>query len=197
MMRAKFFATPVFTLAALGALAALPAHAADTAAAATTTSDVGGTTLYSSWNIVQNTTKSPVHKTLIKAVSAAGLVDTLSGAGPFTLFAPTDKAFGRVPAEMTAWLMNPANRDALAKVVKFHLVPGRITAAQLYKKIEAGGGTATLTTVGGGTLTFTEVQGNIKVEGTQGSTGFVTTPDVEQSNGMMHVINGVLMPKLG
>lgn len=196
MKCAKLFATPVFTLAALAATAALPVHAADTAAAATT-SEVGGTTLYSNWNIVQNTTKSPLHKTLIKAVSAAGLVDTLSAAGPFTLFAPTDKAFGRVPAKMTAWLMNPHNRDALGKVVKYHVVPGRITAAQLYKKIEAGGGTATLTTVGGGTLTFTEVQGNIKVEGTQGSTGFVTTPDVEQSNGMMHVINGVLMPKLG
>ena len=102
-----------------------------------------------------------------------------------------------VPPSMTDWLMNPANTASLAKVLSYHVVPGRVTAEDLYAKIKAGGGKATLTTVAGETLSFTEVQGNIKVDGTQGSSGYVTQSDVEQSSGMVHVINGVLMPTLG
>lgn len=195
MIRAKLFATP-FYATALFAMAALPGQAAAQQSDAVTTSEVGGVTLYSNWNIVQNVTKSPVHKTLIKAISAAGMVDELSASGPFTLFAPTDKAFAAIP-KMTGWLMTPANSATLAEVLKFHVVPGRLSASDLYKKIKAGGGTAVLTTIAGEDLKLTEVQGNIRIEGTQGSVGFITGNDVEQANGMIHVINGVLMPTLG
>ncbi len=198
MQTAKLFALPLFALASLGTATLSPALAADEVAAPdVSSSEVGGATLYSNWNIVQNATKSPLHHTLVMAIAAVGLVDKLSAEGPFTVFAPTDKAFAAVPAPMTEWLMNPANSDALAKTLSFHVVPGRISAADLYKKIQAGNGSATLTTVAGESLTFSEVQGNIKVEGTQGSTGYITQQDIEQSNGMMHVINGVLMPTLG
>lgn len=193
MNRAKHFAVPflaTFCLAVAG-----PASGQQSQKVVTT-SEIGGTTLYSNWNIVQNATKSPLHKTLVKAISAVGLVDDLSATGPFTVFAPTDKAFAAIP-KMTGWLMNPANSAALSAVLNFHVVPGRLTAADLYKKIKAGGGSAVLTTVAGEDLKLSEVQGNIKIEGTQGSVGFVTETDVEQSNGMIHVINGVLMPTLG
>ncbi len=193
MTRAKHFAVPF--LATLSLAIAWPASAQQSQGAVTT-SEIAGTTLYSNWNIVQNATKSPLHKTLVKAISAAGLVDELSATGPFTVFAPTDKAFAAIP-KMTGWLMNPANSAALADVLNFHVVPGRLTAADLYKKIKAGGGSAVLNTVAGEDLKLSEVQGNIKIEGTQGSVGFVTETDVEQSNGMIHVINGVLMPTLG
>ena len=149
-----------------------------------------------SWNIVQNATKSPEHTTLVQALTAAGLTETLSGAGPFTVFAPTDQAFAAVPQPMTAYLMDPGNKAALAQVLTYHVVPGAITSADLYAKIKAGGGKATLTTVEGQPLTFTEVSGNIKVDGTQGSSGYVTKADVAQSNGMIHILNGVLMPEL-
>lgn len=196
MTRVKRFATP-FLATALFGMTLLPGAAiGQEAQPQVTTSEVGGATLYSNWNIVQNATKSPLHKTLIKAISSAGLVEELSAPGPFTLFAPTDKAFAAIP-KMSGWLMNPANSAALVEVLNFHVVPGRLTAADLYKKIKAGGGSAVLTTVAGEDLKLTEVQGNIKIEGTQGSVGFVTETDVEQSNGMIHVINGVLMPTLG
>lgn len=196
MIRAKLFAVPIFALAALYT-ATVPVQAGEqTVQADATTSEVGGETLYPNWNIVQNATQSPLHRTLAKAISGAGLVDELSGAGPFTLFAPTDKAFAAVP-KMTKWLLKPANSGALATVLNYHVVPGRLTAEDMYKKIETGGGKALLTTVEGETLILTEVQGNIKIEGTQGSLGFVTQADVEQSNGMIHIINGVLMPTLG
>lgn len=193
MTRAKLFAVPFI---ATVCLAVTGPASGQQSQKSVTTSEIGGTTLYSNWNIVQNATKSPLHKTLVKAISAAGLVDDLSATGPFTVFAPTDKAFAAIP-KMTGWLMNPANSAALADVLNFHVVPGRLTAADLYKKIKAGGGSAVLTTVAGEDLKLTEVQGNIKIEGTQGSVGFVTETDVEQSNGMIHVINGVLMPTLG
>ncbi len=195
MMRAKHFATPFLATALFGMSVVPGAASGQEAPSQATTSEVGGATLYSNWNIVQNATKSPLHTTLIKAISTAGLVDELSAPGPFTLFAPTDKAFAAIP-KMTGGLMNPANSEALAAVVNFHVVPGRLTSADLYKKIKAGGGTAVLTTVADEELKLTEVQGNIKIEGTQGSVGFITEPDVEQSNGMVHVVNGVLMPSL-
>lgn len=194
MMRAKHFATP-FLATLFGITLMSGAASGQETRPQATTSEVGGATLYSNWNIVQNTTKSPLHTMLIKAISMAGLVDELSAPGPFTLFAPTDKAFAAIP-KITGWLMKPANSESLVEVLNFHVVPGRLTSADLYTKIKAGGGTAVLTTVAGEALKLSEVQGNIKVEGTQGSVGFVTVPDVEQSNGMVHVVNGVLMPQL-
>ncbi|WP_447762306.1 fasciclin domain-containing protein [Sphingopyxis panaciterrae] len=173
------------------------AHAADGDAASTAAeADAAASAMQDGWNIVQNATSSPEHKTLVQAITAAGLAETLSAAGPFTVFAPTDQAFSAVPPPMTAYLMDPLNKDNLAKVVNYHVVPGLVTATDLYAKIKAGGGKATLTTVEGEPLTFTEVQGNIKVDGTQGSSGYVTQADVAQSNGVIHVLNGVLIPTL-
>ncbi|WP_428629614.1 fasciclin domain-containing protein [Sphingopyxis sp.] len=176
-----------------------PAHARaaeDASEATVAEAEAASGAMVESWNIVQNATKSPEHKTLVQAITAAGLTETLSGAGPFTVFAPTDQAFAAVPQSMTSYLMAPANQASLAQVLTYHVVPGRVTSADLFAKIKAGGGKATLTTVEGQPLTFTEVSGNIKVDGTQGSTGYVTKADLAQSNGVIHILNGVLMPTL-
>lgn len=197
MLRAKFFAVPLFALTAAAMVASAHARAADEGAVATTAeAEAAAGAMVESWNIVQNATKSPEHTTLVQALTAAGLTETLSGTGPFTVFAPTDQAFAAVPRPMTAYLMDPGNKAALAQVLTYHVVPGAVTSADLYAKIKAGGGKATLTTVEGQPLTFTEVSGNIKVDGTQGSSGYVTQADVAQSNGMIHILNGVLMPEL-
>lgn len=195
-MRAKFFALPLFALSAATMIAPAHARAADEAEATVAEAEAASGAMVDSWNIVQNATKSPEHKTLVQALTAAGLTETLSGAGPFTVFAPTDQAFAAVPQPMTAYLMDPVNKPALAQVLTYHVVPGAITSADLYAKIKAGGGKATLTTVEGQPLTFTEVSGNIKVDGTQGSSGYVTQADVAQSNGMIHILNGVLIPEI-
>lgn len=200
MLRAKFFAVPFLSLTAAMMVAPVQAHAADevtdAAEATAAEAEAAAGAMVDSWNIVQNATKSPEHKTLSQAIAAAGLVDDLSGQGPFTVFAPTDQAFSAVPKPMTDYLMDPLNKPALAQVLTYHVVPGRITSTDLYAKIKAGGGKATMTTVEGQTLTFSEVQGNIKVDGKQGSSGYITQTDVAQSNGMMHVLNGVLMPEI-
>lgn len=210
MLSAKLFATPLFVLATLSPVyaqetaapadAAAPAEApADAAApveAAPVASAAPAAPAQPSGIALEIGTKSPDHKTLASALTSAGVSDKLAAA-PFTIFAPTDQAFAAVPASMSQWLMDPNNSKSLAKVLTYHVVPGRITSADLYAKIKAGGGKATLTTVEGETLTFSEVEGNIKVDGTQGSSGYITQPDVEQSNGAVHVINGVLMPTLG
>jgi uncharacterized surface protein with fasciclin (FAS1) repeats len=203
MLPAKLFASSLLALAALspvyaqeiepptpGTPSEAPVEATppvEAAAAAAPAQPTG---------IAAEVAAKPDHKTLATALTAAGVSDKLAGQ-PFTLFAPTDQAFAAVPQTMTQWLMAPNNKEALAKVLTYHVVPGRVTAEDLYAKIKAGGGKATLATVEGETLTFTEVQGNIKVDGTQGSSGFITQPDVEQSNGNIHVINGVLIPTLG
>jgi len=196
MLRAKFFAVPVLaiTAAALAvpALARTDEEAASTAAEA----DAAAESMEGSWNIVQNTTNSPEHKTLAQALTAAGLAGTLSGAGPFTVFAPTDAAFAAVPQPMTDYIMSPDNKWALEQVLAYHVVPGKVSAEDLYAKIKAGGGKAVLKTVEGQEISFTEVQGNIRVEGTMGSSGYVTQADVAQSNGTVHVLNGVLIPTI-
>lgn len=163
---------------------------------AVTTAKVGGATMYSNRTIVDNAVNSPVHKTLVQLVTAAGLVDTLKSAGPFTVFAPTDKAFAAIPKTMTDYLANPVNKATLTKVLTYHVVPGRVTSKDLFAKIKAGGGKTTLTTVQGEQLTFIQTRGNIKIDGMSGSTGYITTADVMQSNGVIHVVNGVLVPTL-
>ena len=134
--------------------------------------------------------------TLVAAVKQAQLVDTLSGPGPFTVFAPTDEAFSRVPQSMLNSLMMDSNRAALQKVLTYHVVPGRITAADLMQRIRAGNGTATLTTVEGEPLTFAMQGGNVMIKGMNNSSATVTQADVMQSNGVIHVINGVLTPSM-
>lgn len=213
MLRAKLFATPLIALTAAGlspafaqetpapADTAAPAEAevaADAAVDVAAPEDAAADAAAPAerTGIALEIGTKPDHKTLANALTAAGVSEKLAGQ-PFTIFAPTDQAFAAVPQPMTDWLMNPNNTESLAKVLTYHVVPGRVTAEDLFAKIKAGGGKATLATVEGETLTFTEVQGNIKVDGTQGSSGFITQPDVEQSNGNIHVINGVLMPTLG
>ncbi len=201
MSSAKLFATPLLALATLSPVyaqdTAAPAESADVAVDAAAPAEAAAPAATAQpTGIALEIAAKPDHKTLASALTAAGVSEKLAGQ-PFTLFAPTDQAFAAVPQPMTDWLMNPSNTESLAKVLTYHVVPGSVTSEDLFAKIKAGGGKATLTTVEGETLTFTEVQGNIKVDGTQGSSGFITQPDVEQSNGNIHVINGVLMPTLG
>lgn len=144
--------------------------------------------------IVATAASSPVHTTLVAAVTAAGLADTLSGAGPFTVFAPTDDAFARLPAGTVDTLLQAANRSQLQAVLTYHVVPGRITAAELTRLIQAGGGSARLTTAQGGTLTA-RMQGNgIVVVDARGGSARVTQADLMQSNGVIHVTDAVSLP---
>ena len=157
---------------------------------------VGGIAMDASKDIVTNASAAPNLSTLVAAVKAADLVATLQGAGPFTVFAPTDDAFGKLPAGAVDGLLKPEAKADLAGVLTYHVVSGNVDAATLLQQIEAGGGTATLTTVQGGTLTATpDGAGGITLTDAKGGTAKVTTADVRQSNGVVHVIDGVLMPK--
>ena len=157
---------------------------------------VDGAAMYASKNIVENAMESPIHTTLVAAVKQAQLVDTLMGPGPFTVFAPTDEAFSRVPQATLNAVMMDENRPLLQKVLTYHVVPGRVTSADLVKLIREGGGKAMVTTVEGGQLTFTLKDGNVMIMGKNGSSAWVTQADVMQSNGVIHVVNGVLMPAM-
>ena len=147
--------------------------------------DVGGAPMYPTKTIVENAVNSPIHKTLVAAVEAAGLVDTLNSPGPFTVFAPTDDAFARLPAGTV---------ETLVKILTYHVVPGRISSKQLMRMIKKGHGKATLKTVQGEDLTATMSGGHIMLTDAKGGTATVTTADVFQSNGVIHVIDTVLMP---
>jgi len=157
---------------------------------------VGGAAMYPTQTIVQNAVNSPIHTTLVQLVQAADLVDTLNGAGPFTVFAPTDEAFGRVPSATVTMLTQPQNKAALQSVLTYHVVPGRVTAAQLMQMIRDGGGSASIRTVNGQNLTATMEGSYVKLTGMGGSTAYVSQADVMQSNGVIHVVNGVLTPNL-
>ncbi|GAA3792726.1 fasciclin domain-containing protein [Qipengyuania pelagi] len=157
---------------------------------------VGGAAMYPNRTIVQNASAASNLTTLVAAVKAAGLVDTLSGPGPFTVFAPTNAAFEKVPAATRASLMQPANRAQLRSVLTYHVVPGTLTAADLMQRIRAGNGTATLTTVQGQTLRLSMMGNQIMINGQAGSSAHVTQGDVRQSNGIVHVIDGVLTPSM-
>ncbi len=156
--------------------------------------DVGGAAMYANKNIVENAVNSPDHTTLVAAVKAAGLVSTLEGPGPFTVFAPTNEAFDKLPAGTVDTLLKPENKDELVKVLTYHVVPGRLTVRDLTKRIKAGGGSAKLKTVEGGTLTATLRGGRIMLADEKGGMAAVTIPDVIQSNGVIQVINRVLLP---
>jgi uncharacterized surface protein with fasciclin (FAS1) repeats len=156
--------------------------------------DVGGAAMYANKTIVENAVNSPIHKTLVAAVKAAGLVDTLNSPGPFTVFAPTDDAFAKLPAGTVETLVKPENKDTLVKILTYHVVPGRITSKELMRMIRKGGGKATLKTVQGEDLTATTSGGKVMLTDAKGGTATVTTADVFQSNGVIHVIDTVLMP---
>lgn len=154
---------------------------------------VGGAAMYQSQTIVQNAMNSPEHTTLVAAVKAAGLVDTLSGAGPFTVFAPTNAAFAKLPAGTVDNLVLPQNRATLQSVLTYHVIAGRITAADLMGRIAAGGGEARLTTVEGAMLTARMMGDQVMLIDAKGGMAHVTQGDVMQSNGVIHVIDSVLM----
>jgi uncharacterized surface protein with fasciclin (FAS1) repeats len=181
-------------LAACAAIALLTAPAINTVWAETTVT-VGGAPMYPSKNIIQKAVNSKDHTTLVAAVKAAGLVDTLSGPGPFTVFAPTNATFGKLPAGTVDTLVKPENKATLTKILTYHVVPGRMTAASLMKAVKDGGGTATLTTVEGEKLTVRqEGPGKLSITDAKGDVATVTTADVLQSNGVIHVVDTVLLP---
>ena len=155
---------------------------------------VVGAAMYPTKNIIENAVNSKDHTTLVAAVKAAGLVETLSGPGPFTVFAPTNEAFNALPAGTVDNLVKPENKETLTKILTYHVVAGRMTAADLMKAIKDGGGKATLTTVQGETLTAMMKGKHIELKDEKGGIATVTIADVMQSNGVIHVINKVLMP---
>lgn len=158
---------------------------------------VGGAAMMPNRTIVQNASMAPNLTTLVAAVKAAGLVDTLSGPGPFTVFAPTNEAFNLLAPGTVDKLLMPENKASLVKVLTYHVVPGTITSADLMKMIKDGNGSATLTTVEGEPITATMEGSTIKLTSATGNVSFIQTADVRQSNGMVHVVNGVLIPNLG
>jgi uncharacterized surface protein with fasciclin (FAS1) repeats len=155
---------------------------------------VGGAAMYPTKNIVENAVNSKDHTTLVAAVKAAGLVETLSGPGPFTVFAPTNAAFAKLPAGTVETLVKPENKGTLTSILTYHVVSGRLTAADIVAQITAGGGTATLTTVNGGTLTAKMMGKTIMLTDAKGGMSHVTIGNVMQSNGVIHVIDSVLLP---
>ena len=155
---------------------------------------VGGAAMYPTKTIVENAVNSADHTTLVAAVKAAGLVDTLSGAGPFTVFAPTNDAFAKLPAGTVETLVRPENKAMLTSILTYHVVPGRVSAADLMAMIRAGGGSARLTTVNGGMLTATMEGDMIILTDAKGGRATVTQANVYQSNGVIHVTDTVSLP---
>ena len=155
---------------------------------------VGGAPMYPSKNIVQNAVNSKDHTTLVAAVKAAGLVPTLESPGPFTVFAPTNAAFAKLPAGTVDTLLKPENKKTLTNVLTYHVVPGRLSAKDLMAKIKDGGGKAALKTVEGAELTFEQKDGKLWVIDAKGDMAQVTIRNVMQSNGVIHVIDTVLLP---
>ncbi len=156
---------------------------------------VGGAAMYANKDIIDNAVNSKEHTTLVAAVKAASLVDTLKGPGPFTVFAPVNAAFAALPAGTVDTLLKPENKPVLTKVLTFHVVPGRLNAAALSKMVTDHNGSAMLKTVEGEALTVTMVAGVLTVTDSKGDMAHVTTPDVFQSNGVIHVVDRVLLPK--
>jgi uncharacterized surface protein with fasciclin (FAS1) repeats len=186
-----------FALLAAAAVLALTASAAAPLSAEMSekTVNVGGAPMYPSKNIIQNAVNSKDHTTLVAAVKAAGLVETLSGPGPFTVFAPTNEAFGKLPAGTVDNLLKPENKGTLTKVLTYHVVPGRMTAVNLMKAVKDGEGQANLKTVAGEDLIVKPAgPGKLTITDAKGDVAMVTIADVLQSNGVIHVIDTVLLP---
>ncbi|GHE03940.1 fasciclin [Defluviimonas sp. 20V17] len=178
---------PFRTLAAATAVAL-------TAVAAQANPMVGGAPMYASKNIIQNAVNSKDHTTLVAAVKAAGLVKTLEGKGPFTVFAPTNEAFAKLPKGTVQTLLKPENKAKLQKILTCHVLAGKETVADI-EKVAMQTGEATLNTLGGCKLTAFEKDGKLMIRDENGDTAMVTIPDVMQSNGVIQVINTVMLPK--
>ena len=192
MRRTTSTAYLLAALAASTALTAVVPAMAQTSTAGTVM--VGGAAMYPSKNIVENAVNSKEHTTLVAAVKAAGLVDTLASPGPFTVFAPTNDAFAKLPPGTVDTLLKPENKAALVGVLTYHVVPGRLTAADLMKMITAGHGKAMLKTVQGEPLTLSMDGKKIYIMGAKSGVAEVTIPNVMQSNGVIHVVSSVLVP---
>lgn len=175
----------LITAASLPAVAQTPMNANPT---------VGGAAMYPSKNIIENAVNSKDHTTLVAAVKAAGLVETLEGPGPFTVFAPTNEAFAKLPAGTVDMLVRPENKAALIKILTYHVVPGKMTAARIMSAIKAGRGSATLTTVEGQPLKASLYDNKIVLTDAKGGSSTVTIGNVMQSNGVIHVVDTVMMP---
>lgn len=156
---------------------------------------VGGAAMYPTKDIVDNAVNSKDHTTLVTAVKAAGLVETLKSAGPFTVFAPTNAAFDKLPAGTVGNLVKPENKATLTKVLTYHVVAGKMGSKEIMAAIKAGGGKAMFTTVEGGKLWAWMEGKNLMLKDEKGGTAMVTIKDVFQKNGVIHVIDTVLMPK--
>jgi uncharacterized surface protein with fasciclin (FAS1) repeats len=183
-------ATAVVAVLGAGAGIAVPSFAAEM------TVEVGGAPMYASKNIIENAVNSKDHTTLVAAVKAAGLVETLSGPGPFTVFAPVNAAFDALPAGTVDALMKPENKAQLTAVLTYHVIPAKLSAADIEAAIKKGGGKVSWKTVNGGELTFSEKDGKIWVWDANGNSAQVTIADVNQSNGVIHVVDKVLLPKM-
>src|SRR5271156_7004762 len=190
VMSKRFASLAAAAVLALAATASAPLLAQS----AEKTVTVGGAPMYPSKNIIQNAVNSKDHTTLVAAVKAAGLVDTLSGPGPFTVFAPTNAAFAKLPAGTVDNLLKPESKATLVKVLTYHVVAGRMTAVNLMKAVKDGEGEAHLKTVGGEDLTIKQPgPGKLTVTDAKGDVAMVTIADVLQSNGVIHVIDTVLL----
>jgi uncharacterized surface protein with fasciclin (FAS1) repeats len=176
-------------------IAVLVAMAITSAVAGMNNPVVGGREMYPTKNIIQNAVNSADHTTLVAAVKAAGLVDTLEGPGPFTVFAPTNQAFDKLRAGTVDNLLKPENKSLLTKVLAYHVVAGRLSSSDLIKKVRDGNGTAELTTVEGRKLwVMLQDEKHIILKDEKGGTALVTIANVFQSNGVIHVIDTVVMP---
>jgi uncharacterized surface protein with fasciclin (FAS1) repeats len=191
IMSKRFALFATAAVLAFGAVTTAPLYAQMSEKTVT----VGGAPMYPSKNIIQNAVNSKDHTTLVAAVKAAGLVETLEGTGPFTVFAPTDAAFAKLPPGTVENLLKPENKATLTKVLTYHVVAGRMTAAALMKAIKAGEGMATLKTVAGENLIVKEAgPGKLTITDAKGDVARVTIANVLQSNGVIHVVDTVLLP---
>ena len=173
----------------------LSSQAQDMKMASEKTVEVGGAPMYPSKDIIDNAVNSQDHTTLVAAVKAAGLVETLKGKGPFTVFAPTNEAFNKLPAGTVDNLVKPENKATLTKILTYHVVAGRLDSKELMRWIKKGNGTATLTTVQGDKLWVMQKNGKLWLKDEKGNIAEITISDVYQSNGVIHVIDTVVMPK--
>lgn len=178
------------------AIATLLALSFGATAALAATPMVGGAPMYPTKTIVENAMNSQDHTTLVAAVKAAGLVETLQGAGPFTVFAPTNEAFAKLPAGTVETLLKPENKDQLVKVLTCHVAAAKAMSGDVAKMIADDGGMHDVATVGGCTIVAAEKDGKITLTDENGGVATVTIADVEQSNGVIHVIDTVLLPKM-
>jgi uncharacterized surface protein with fasciclin (FAS1) repeats len=190
LLPAAVFGALFFTTAVIA-----PVVAQDSKMSGEKTVMVGGAPMFPSKNIVENAVNSKDHTTLVAAVKAAGLVDTLASAGPFTVFAPVNAAFAKLPAGTVDTLLKPENKGTLTTVLTYHVVPGRLTAVNLMKAVTDGKGEAKFKTVAGGEITVkSPAAGKLTITDAKGGTSTVTIGDVLQSNGVIHVIDTVLLP---